>query len=110
MSDKNKLAGMFKKDQQKPQIQRGQGVRLSTSTPDTAQEEDCTNAQTHKSASAETQQRTLVPTEPRRISQGFKLRADLIKACKRIALDDDRKLYEVMEEALQQYIDRRKSM
>ena len=36
------------------------------------------------------------------------MRADLIKAMKRVALEEDRKFYEVMEEAMEQYLDRRK--
>jgi predicted transcriptional regulator len=41
-----------------------------------------------------------------RVSQGQRLRADLVKQLKRIAVEEDRKLYEVMEEALEQYIER----
>jgi hypothetical protein len=34
------------------------------------------------------------------------LREDLILGCKRLALNDGRKLYEVMEEALAEYLSR----
>ena len=34
--------------------------------------------------------------------------SDLIRALKQIALDDDRKLYQVMEDAIEEYIDRRR--
>lgn len=46
-------------------------------------------------------------TAVKRVNRGYKLREDLIKACKHIALDEDRTLYEVMEEALAEYIARK---
>lgn len=46
-------------------------------------------------------------SSPERIARGYKFREDLIKQCKQIALDDNKKLYEVMEEALEEYIERR---
>lgn len=45
---------------------------------------------------------------PVRVNRGYKLREDLIKACKRIALEEDRNLYEVMEEALEDYLARKR--
>ena len=44
----------------------------------------------------------------KRINRGYALREDLILDCKRIALEEGRKLYEVMEEALSEYTARRK--
>lgn len=44
-----------------------------------------------------------------RVNRGYKLREDLIKECKRIAIDDDKHLYDVMEEALAEYIEKRRS-
>jgi hypothetical protein len=41
-----------------------------------------------------------------RVNRGYKLREDLVKACKRLALDTDRNLYEVMEEALREHLRR----
>lgn len=59
------------------------------------------NALTHESTNAK------VPlVEPERKSQGFKLRTSLIKSLKRIALEEDRHLYDIMEEALSEYIER----
>ncbi len=43
-----------------------------------------------------------------RVNRGYTLREDYIKQLKRIALDEDRKLYEVMDEALAQYLARRR--
>ncbi len=41
-----------------------------------------------------------------RVNRGYKLREDLIKDCKRLALETDRPLYEVMEAALSEYLQR----
>jgi hypothetical protein len=43
----------------------------------------------------------------KRVNRGYKLREDLIKACKRVALETDRTLYAVMEEALEEYLKRK---
>ena len=39
-----------------------------------------------------------------RIARGFRIRSDLVKACRLLAVQEDRKLYEVMEEAIEQYL------
>ncbi len=44
----------------------------------------------------------------KRVNRGYKLREDLITECRHIALDQGRKMYEVMEEALAEYIERHK--
>lgn len=48
----------------------------------------------------------VVPAGPRRVNRGYALREDLIKALKRIALEEDRPLYTVMEEAIEAYLAR----
>lgn len=104
MAAKPKLDEMLAGDGGKPVIRRGQGVRLSTEeqpqTPDTAQDRKI--AETQNRTNAEVQ-----PGQPRRVNRGYMLREDLILNCKRIALNDGRKLYEVMEEALAEYLHRR---
>ncbi len=62
----------------------------------------------HLSTSAKTQERINAQSHTR-VNRGYKLREDLIKACKQIALDTNRNLYEVMEEALSEYIERHKA-
>jgi hypothetical protein len=57
-----------------------------------------------KDISAKTHERT---NAPERIARGYKFREDLIIQCKLIALNERRKLYEVMEEALEEYIARK---
>ncbi len=60
-----------------------------------------------KQAIAETRAHYTVNQPPTRVNRGYKLREDLIKACKRVALEEDRNLYEIMEQALEEYLDRR---
>ena len=63
-------------------------MELSTETPTISY-----NAKTHH--------RTIAPTEQyKRVNRGYKLREDLIKACKLRALEEDKMLYQVMEQAL----------
>jgi hypothetical protein len=44
-------------------------------------------------------------TAPVRIKPGYTIRKDLIRECKRIALETEKKVYQVMEEALVEYIE-----
>ncbi len=60
-----------------------------------------------KHAIAETRARYSTDGAPTRVNRGYKLREDLIKACKRIALEENRRLYKVMEQALEEYVERR---
>ncbi len=80
-------------------IQRGKPLELSTETPTIADTGD----------SAKTHHRTIAPSEQiKRVNRGYKLREDLIKDCKRLALDTNRMLYEVMEAALTDYLEEQK--
>jgi hypothetical protein len=76
-----------------------------------ANTQDRGNANTQNSENAGVQERrnAEVPKEWRRVNRGYMLREDLIKSIKRLALEEDRKLYEVMEEALEEYLERRKA-
>jgi hypothetical protein len=76
-------------------IKRGKGFSLST---DSGQQE---SALVHKSTSAQVHPS---PTKTVRPSKGFKLRTDVADACKFLAAREKRKLYEVMEEALIEYL------
>jgi len=71
-------------------VKRGQGLHTSLDEKDTS-------ALSHKDTKT-----------PERVARGYKFREDLIKQCKQIALDDGKKLYEVMEEALSEYIARKR--
>jgi hypothetical protein len=39
-----------------------------------------------------------------RINRGYALREDLVRACKVAAIEDGKKLYQIMESALEQYL------
>jgi hypothetical protein len=78
----------------KGEIKRGKGFTLST------EEHSAESALVHKSTSAPVHS----PSETIRPSKGFKLRSDVADACKLVAAQEKRKLYEVMEEALIEYL------
>jgi len=133
MPAKKDLAGLLGGggDTPLPEIRRGQGMRLSTEQDHPQGQDDRTNAETQDRTNAETQDRTNAETQDRtnaetqdrtnaqsrkgapearvRINRGYALREDLVKDLKRVALDEDRKLYEVMDEALEQYLARRRA-
>ena len=46
-------------------------------------------------------------SKQKRVNRGYALREDLIKELKLIAVREDRNLYQVMEEAIEQYLARR---
>ena len=75
-------------EQPKTQRRRSQGVHRSTE-----------NAPAPEAHTAEA-------SHPQRVNRGYMLRADLIKALKLLAVQEDRNLYEVMEEALEEYLAR----
>ena len=97
MPKNNKLNELLDKGN----IKRGKGFTLSTEEPEES-------AQVHKSTRAPVQKSTsaLVHQSPESIrpSKGFKLRTDIADACKLLAAREKRKLYEVMEEALIEYL------
>lgn len=102
-SNRKNLSEMLSGETAPPEIRRGRGLRLSTETAD----EDA--APLEAAADAQSQERTTAKShKPLRVNRGYTLREDYIKQLKRIALDEDRKLYEVMDEALAQYLARRR--
>ncbi len=109
MPAKKNLAEMLSGETAKPNIRRGQGVRLSTEDSQNIHDgpAETTPGGTERTI-AQSHERTNAQEQPKRINRGYKLREDLIKAYKRIALEEDRKLYEVMEEALEAYLEQRK--
>lgn len=93
----DRLKNLLDTSATKPPIQRGKPLELSTET----------STLTNTDTSAETHHRTIAPSEQqyKRVNRGYKLREDLIKACKLRALEQDKMLYEVMEEALTAYLE-----
>ena len=51
--------------------------------------------------------KTVKSTAPKRSKLGYAIRDDLIKKCKQIALDEDRFVYDIVEELLEEGIARR---
>jgi hypothetical protein len=97
MPKSNKLNELLDKGE----IKRGKGFALSTETSEeSALLHKSTSAQVQKSTNAQMHQ----PPETIRPSKGFKLRTDVADACKLVAAREKRKLYEVMEEALIEYL------
>lgn len=108
-SNKQNLSDLLGGAGAPPEIRRGRGMRLSTEPAEVAevaigaaQPDAPENAQPHDRTSAKSHQ-------PSRVNRGYALREDYVKQLKRIAVEEDRKLYEVMEEALAQYLERRRT-
>src|SRR3712207_5546969 len=101
---KSDFTDMLDAEPIKPVLRRGRGIGLSTDVP--AVEEPAVGS-TQDSDSANSRIRESAPPRPKRIKRGYELRGDLISRLKRIALDEERKLYEVMEEAFEVYLAQR---
>jgi hypothetical protein len=127
MPVKKDLTALLSEDTTKPALRRGRGLRLSTEvaqndapkkTPrarSTARPKAASPAQTNAAAVAPVEAHVdvtpaLPPTpapKPTRSTYELRLRRDLVKACKRIAKEQNRKLNRVIEEALDAYLLRR---
>lgn len=86
MATKAALEQLLQKNRPpKPQLVRGAGMSLSTD------------------------QVAVTPKErkPKRVKRGYALREDLIHKCKRIAVREDKPLYQIMEEGLELLISSR---
>jgi hypothetical protein len=110
MAAKRKLEDLLASPVQPP-IRRGQGVRLSIdqdTPPQPAQPAaSLDGAKSHHRTNASSQTGGVPTDQPvRRVNRGYKLREDLIRKYKQLALDRDQHLYEVMETALEEYLDR----
>jgi hypothetical protein len=125
MPTKKDLAALLSETPQQP-LRRGRGLRLSGASkqarglalkpavspePSTLPEPSATVAppsiELAAAASAETPiALDAVATQPERDKRKLQLRKDLLKQCKRIARAQDRKLYQVIESALEEYIQR----
>jgi hypothetical protein len=110
MPGKRNVADLLDSPAERRPIRRGRGFQLST---EAASEEQRTHEETSLDVSRnrdveKSRNREITPAKPRRIKRGYELREDLVKAFKMIAAQEDRKIYEVMEEALEQYLEQRK--
>ena len=101
MTNKKKLGALLPDEPPRPVIRRGQGVRLSTDAP--AQQEEIEkpiNVEAEKSTEVEIEKRRKVE----RTKPGYEIRTDLLRAVKRLAVDENRFNYEIIEEALEEYL------
>ena len=129
MPTKNDLAA-FAGEKPQPPLRRGRGVRLSRApkqspsieagahakaldrveTPPAEQPQAAAAsvASPPEPIAAVSIPDTIVdaPHKPAREKRKLQLRKDLLKECKRIARGQDRKLYQVIESALEEYIQR----
>src|SRR5437763_15775643 len=100
MADKNKLAGMLNSE---GAIRKGKGYRLSTAPAD-EQPVEQEQAPTEQSSRNLENLKSRKEEGVKRRKLGYEIREALIRQCKQVALDEDRKIYEVIEEALEEYL------
>ncbi len=111
MPGKRNVADLLDDTPKRTPLRRGRGFELSTETTTDAQstgEESNPDISRNRDLN-KSRNRENAPAKPRRIKRGYELREDLVKAFKMIAAQEDRKIYEVMEEALEQYIERHRT-
>lgn len=92
-------------------IRRGGAFALSVEkAAPPAPAEASTNEQVHNQTSAQVHKNTSAPeakkTKTVRTSHGLRMRDDLLKQCKRLALEKEQPLYLVIEDALAEYLAR----
>ncbi len=110
MAGKRNVSDLLDGTGKRTPIRRGRGFQLST---EEASEEQRTNEETSLDFTRnrdieKSRNREDEAAKPRRIKRGYELREDLVKAFKVTAAEEGRKIYEVMEEALEQYLERRR--
>jgi hypothetical protein len=111
MPDKKKdLAALLGGNAPKPAIRKGTPLGLSTESAPAAAPQERTIATSQNSEIAQSQKRTNAETQdkPKRVNRGYMLREDLIRDMRVLAVQEGRNLYEVMEEAFESYLERRR--
>ncbi len=96
MADKRKLEAMVSDDEPKPTYRRGQGMRFSTDPG--VQEEIEKSSKVEKEKYAEEKPKVL------RRKPGYEIRIDLLNEAKKLAVDEGRFNYEIVEDALEDYL------
>lgn len=110
VNSKKKLEQFLPAKLERPELRRGKGVHLTTEVDGQAQEqpgENSRNVDLHKSTNVEISQSTMTgnkDTKVKRRQPGWELRTDLIKATQRMAIDEDKYNYEIVEDALEVYL------
>jgi len=110
MAGKRNVSDLLDGTGKRTPIRRGRGFQLSTETASEEQPatEEASLDTFRNREITKSRNREIEPEKPRRIKRGYELREDLVKAFKVTAAEEGRKIYEVMEEALEQYLERRK--
>ncbi len=108
MAGKKSLDEVLSGELPTPIIRRGHGVRLSTDSEEGEQSMQPQEIEKSRNLEIEKPRMQGARSKVKRIKPGYELREDLIKACKRIAFEEERHIYEVIEEAIEEYLKRRK--
>jgi hypothetical protein len=106
MAGKDKLAAALSGEEP---IKRGRGYRLSTEQPTAAEPAQETQQAEPREQNTRNQEikKPRKEEEVKRRKYNYETREDLIRRMKRVALDEDRKMYEVIEEAMEEYLAKR---
>jgi predicted transcriptional regulator len=88
---KSKFQGLFEPQASQPDQPVGDQVMKSDATEEILQER---KEEIKKSRIQE------------RVKTNYEIRRDYVQALKRVAVDEDRKIYEVMEQAIAEYLER----
>jgi hypothetical protein len=95
-TQKSRFEGLFDPQVNQPDQPVGEQVTKSDTEEETLQERNQEIKKTRKQASPFS-----------RVKTNYEIRHDYVRALKRIAVDEERKIYEVMEEAIAEYLERR---
>ncbi len=107
MSTKKKLGDLLPDEPAKPVIRRGQGIRFSTDSVVDEETEGGRNREIENSTNVEIEKSIKSGRKAQgveRVKPGYEVRKDLLLAVKRLALDEDRFNYEIVEDALEAYL------
>jgi hypothetical protein len=104
-SNRKDLASALSKPTAPPNLQRGRGLELSKDTETNTQGGVSQNIQEVEKTGK--QENKKADTKPERRNLGYPIRTDLIQKTRRTALDEGRKAYQIVEEALEEYFNRR---
>ena len=106
MANKKKLEELLPEEPASPVIRRGKGIHLSTDVQQQAEHPSPRSGEIEKGRNVEIEKRTSSRQGNRieRVKPGYEVRKDLLQAVKRLAVDEDRFNYEIVEEALEEYL------
>jgi hypothetical protein len=94
---KSRFEGLFEPSAQQPAQPVGEQVSKTDPGEETLEERKQESKKSRKEENAVS-----------RVKTNYEIRQDYVLALKRIAVDEERKIYDVLEEAIAQYLERRK--